>query len=811
MLDEAIRLAAIGFAVHWLREKKKSPVDEGWSSAPVHTPETLRQAYKPGYNVGIRLGEPSKIGGLYVHAVDFDVKDEASRDEARAALVELLPEVDSLPTVLSGSGGASRHHYFLSDRPFRSRKLARSKGFIASTDGRKQRKWEIELFGTGKQVAAPPSIHPSGKPYRWARESDLDAAEMDLWPTIDASRIQAWGASVEHTEDTADLESLAHNRPTDHTIDDARDLLNALSADDDLREQWCEDREGWLKIGMALHHQFGTGEQAEDAYDLWCEFSRQSPKFDEGVQRKTWDAFRPRADSVTLRTLTRVVNAARRHEAFNEGADEPASETKSDEGDALGLDDIGKPDDTLESGPRAEDYQNARLFAKRWTGVFRYVPEVRRWRRWDGVHWANCTAEQELGAAGRVASECLKKATARLDAAKGEDERQQAKENLKRAVGMHTAYKLKCMLELARRETGIITESAKFDADPMLLGVRNGVLDLRTGKLHAPDPEMLIHQQAGCPFDPAAAAPKWQAFLEQVQPDSAVRDFLQQAVGYTLTGLIDAEVFFILYGTGANGKSVFGTILAALMGDMTAIIGNEALALRKTGDTGERTIARLPGKRLALANETNQGDIWNDGRLKQMASRESMKARELYKEEFEFWPTHKLWIRSNHLPGSIDGSDGFWRRITPIKFGVQIPEAEQIQDLDRQIIAEELPGVLNWALAGCMAWQKAGRLDPPESIRADRASYREDTDVPGEWIDEHCIRDPEGTMTVSAAYRSYVDFCRAQGVHPPSSMSFVRIMGDRGIKKVRASGNRKIFIRYRLRDYFSDTEADALI
>jgi predicted P-loop ATPase len=196
-IDQACALARAGVAVHWLWPKTKKPREDAWGKEPVHTVETLKRSYQTGNNLGIRLGEFSKIGDLFLQVIDLDINVETTVAEAMAKLRELIPELDTLPFVISGSGGSSRHFYFLTDRPFTSKKLAKS-DIKVEMGGRIKRAWEIELFGTRKQVAAPPSIHPdTGNPYVWGRKIDWDLVDMGLGPVISADRVESWLPKIE--------------------------------------------------------------------------------------------------------------------------------------------------------------------------------------------------------------------------------------------------------------------------------------------------------------------------------------------------------------------------------------------------------------------------------------------------------------------------------------------------------------------------------------------------------------------------------------------------------------------------------------
>lgn len=260
-LDEVnCDLIGAGASLHWLHVKAKNPVDARWSELPNRSESALRRSYRPGFNIGIRLGQPSQIGGDFLHLVDLDIRDASKAGEAWAALLALWPSARAFPSVISGSGGESRHLYFLSPVAMRKRKLARGDG------------WEIDLMGTGSQAVLPPSIHPkTGQPYRWERGFNGD---MRIDPDS-LARLEATHEAVKSTTDLSDL----FREPADRA--EVRRAL-ALITDSD-------DRDQWLKIGMALHAEFAG---SDEGFDLWSHWSRQSLKFDDRDQSQKWKSFR---------------------------------------------------------------------------------------------------------------------------------------------------------------------------------------------------------------------------------------------------------------------------------------------------------------------------------------------------------------------------------------------------------------------------------------------------------------------------------------------------------------------------------------
>jgi putative DNA primase/helicase len=748
MLDYIAPFVEAGLAVHWLHPRTKRPIGEGWTEKPIWSLAALRTRYATGNNVGFRPGEPSRVDGHYVHVIDMDIRRPELASEAMAALRGAIPNVESLPTVQSGSGGESRHFYFLTAEPHGTIKIARSGGSFSDAKDKKHWDWEIEVLGTGRNVVLPPSIHPdTGEPYRWLRPFDFDLIEMGVGPVIDADVIANWApdpaAGPAADSDDDDLAALVRGEPLGLSDQEIGSTLAGLPLPD-----WCDDRDGWLKVGMALHHETGG---SDAGLGKWLTFSRQCPaKFDESDTRRAWRRFASdRAGRVTFRTLLKAAPPA-------------------------------KP---LPSGPGG-DIHWGREFASRHRGQFLSVIPGRTWRRWEGAHWAACSQGQEVEAAKIFAGEVM------LEAAKAyfASETDLNKSLQKDATALfRTARRLESMLKMAATERGIVVAPDAFDANPWLLGVQNGVLCLKTGLLIPPSPDQMVARQSKASFDPNATAPRWEGFLDRVQPDPAVRAFLARAVGYTLTGSVDEERLFFLVGIGANGKSVFGNVIEALLGEFAQAVGSKLLIKSHNANEADRLVPRLVGARLAQANETGQGDIWDDQRIKELASRERISTRELYGSAFSFMPTHKLWIRGNHLPGVHDAGDGFWRRLVPIPFDVQIPPSERVGDLDRQIIANELSGVLNWALAGCLEWRVSG-LAVPAVLAREIDSYRQETDLLGSWLAENVESDPAARLPIADAFEDFCAYCQAQRLTPPSMPSFSRQMGARNL---RTAGSRK--------------------
>lgn len=307
VLDTVRPLLRAGASLHWLVPFEKRPIEKEWSQAPLQSENSLRTSYRSNANIGIRLGEPSQISGSYLHLIDLDIKKPEQAADVWSKLLALWPQARSFPRVISGSGGESRHIYFLTAAPFRKKVLAHKKG-----------EWEIALMGTGSQVVLPPSIHPDTRqPYRWEVPLDLDWPEL---MTIDESIVEAWGASMSIASDDADdddLFSIVRAEPMDLTDDEVAEILAAIPNDGEGAHY-----DDYVQTGMALHHQY---EGSNQGFEIWCEWAKQSSKFDAKNAAHRWKSFKQDSKNpVRMATLIQVANTNKLADDLDFEADAPA-------------------------------------------------------------------------------------------------------------------------------------------------------------------------------------------------------------------------------------------------------------------------------------------------------------------------------------------------------------------------------------------------------------------------------------------------------------------------------------------------------
>lgn len=422
------------------------------------------------------------------------------------------------------------------------------------------------------------------------------------------------------------------------------------------------------------------------------------------------------------------------------------------------------------------DLGNARRLVRLHHQDLRYCFPWDKWLVWDGTRWVFDTS----GEVYRRAKETVKSIYA--EAAQTEDSRER-EQLAKHAMRSESDSRIRAMINLAQSEPGIPVLPDDFDADPWLLNVQNGILDLRTGELRPHSREALMTKLVPVDYDPDAKCPLWLSFLDRIMGgNAALIEYLRRVVGYTLTGDTSEQCLFLLYGTGANGKSTFLETLRALLGDY-AQQANFATFLHSDQDRIRNDIAAIRGARYVAAVEADAGRRLAESLIKQVTGGDMVKARFLYREEFQYKPTYKIFLAANNKP-TIRGQDhGIWRRIRLIPFEVTIPKDQQDKKLPQKL-QEELPGILAWAVEGCRAWQQGGLQDPAEVIDATQ-SYREEMDVLGDFIAECCVISRTAQATTKALYAQYLKWCEENAERPLAKNPFSTRLKEKGFEQTR--------------------------
>jgi putative DNA primase/helicase len=364
-----------------------------------------------------------------------------------------------------------------------------------------------------------------------------------------------------------------------------------------------------------------------------------------------------------------------------------------------------------------------------------------------------------------------------------------AKELVNFARKSEQAPRLDAMLNLARSELPIPILPENLDADRFLLNVLNGTLDLRTGKLRPHQREDYITKLVPVSYDPDASCPLWHQFLQDIMDGNQdLITYLQRVVGYGLTGDVSEQCLWFFHGAGANGKSTFlGTILA-MMGDYGMQAVSELL-MAKAHESHPTERADLFGKRFVATIETEDGKRLAESLMKQMTGGDKMRARKMRQDFFEFDQTHKIFLAANHKP-VIRGTDhGNWRRIKLVPFTVTIPDEKKDKTLPEKLKAE-LPGILAWAVRGCLDWQRNGGLAEPDEVRQATANYRAEQDTVAGFLADCCVTHQEFRVQTSLLFKAYVEY---SGDKFMSQKTFTQRMADRGYPSERGTGGRHFY------------------
>jgi len=538
---------------------------------------------------------------------------------------------------------------------------------------------------------------------------------------------------------------------TPDEIERVKSMLAAIPAD-------C-DREQWRNVVWAVA---STGWRCAES--LACGWSKSAPeKFDNVEFGKVWKSFK--SDSgIGFGSLV--------HYAKQFGWVDRSNMGGSGSSDCTG------------------DIFNGREFARRFKDELLFVHETGDVLKFeDQTGWVHAPP----GEADRAA-----KAVVRLLRAQAAEHWKEAHDETKtkRFIAhvdrSSTAPRIQAMIAMAKSEKGMTVRLCELDADPMLLGVANGVLDLRTAKLLAATPLLRVTKRCPVPFEPTATAPQLQAFIHRIMGGKpALVAFLQRLAGYILTGEVNEHCFVFLYGLGRNGKTTFAELLRWLMGDYAENLPTATLTLAKR-DPGAATpdLMLLKGSRLVLASELEENARFAEAAIKAMTGGDTMQARNPYGLFASWTPTHKLMVVGNHRPVISGGDHGIWRRVKLIPFEETITDGECDEHLPEKLRAEGA-GVLNWALAGLREWRQH-KLSPPPEVKAAGAAYQSDMDILGQWMDDHVLTAAGVTTPTAELHRAYSNWTRDAGwKNPMTRQTFGRRLAERGITLSKtASGNK---------------------
>lgn len=354
------------------------------------------------------------------------------------------------------------------------------------------------------------------------------------------------------------------------------------------------------------------------------------------------------------------------------------------------------------------------------------------------------------------------------------------------------------MERLAKADRRLAAATAQWDAAPWLFNAVECTFDLHTGNSRPPDPLDYLTKTTICAAAPPHTPhPLWSKFLARVtDDDEELQTFLQRFVGYCCTGVTREHPFVFVHGTGANGKGTFLNTIAKIFGDYAAVADmNTFLANRF--DRHPADLAKLHGARLVIAQETQEGRHWDEPKVKALTGGDKITARFMRQDFFEFEPTFKIFIVSNHKPRLHSVDEAMRRRLLLVPFTVEIPADERDKDFPQKL-EPEWPAILRWCLDGCLDWQRKG-LAPPAIVQAATENYFKDQDSLQQWLDDCTCDGGDFAFTRTAdLFASWKTWCEERNLKPGSEQRLSEALTGRGVVKTRDSQDRRGFAKLTL-------------
>ncbi|MBA7489790.1 DNA primase [subsurface metagenome] len=425
---------------------------------------------------------------------------------------------------------------------------------------------------------------------------------------------------------------------------------------------------------------------------------------------------------------------------------------------------------------RATDLRNSEKFSKKYIGQLIYCQPWTNWLIYTEGKWKIESKRETQELSKKVILDYYKEASEMLD--------DRTRQNLiKEALKCESQRAIRAMIDLATSSMARLPED--FDQDFYILNLKNVTIeDLENMKFREHRPEDMLTKIMNVNYEPGAKCPKWLNFLDKIfEENKNLINYIQNALGYSLTGDTGEQCMFILYGIGANGKSTFINVIHEILGDYAINTPFSTFLSKGRGDNIPNDLARLRGARFVSAVEAPGERRFNEVLLKTIVGGDLITARFLRQEFFDFYPECKIWLATNHKPIVKEFSLGFWRKIRLIPFKIIISEEERILHYDK-ILLEEKEGIFNWLLEGYKKWRKEGLRTPEEIIEA-TAEYKSSMDVVAEFIEECCVESHRLQIATKEIYKAYKDWCEEGGDRPVNKNAFSRQLTERGYKSIR--------------------------
>ncbi len=428
---------------------------------------------------------------------------------------------------------------------------------------------------------------------------------------------------------------------------------------------------------------------------------------------------------------------------------------------------------------KTTDYGNAERLVANHGDDIRFCHVWKKWFHWDGMRWAidetgevvrlaKATVRRIYHEAGKIEDKTSRKATARW------------------AWESEKASRIGAMMRLAQSEPGIPVRPEELDSDEWLLNCANGTIDLTTGDLRPHRRKDMMTKLVPVNYDPSAICPRWRLFLQEVfEPHPDLIDFIQRAAGYSLTGDTREECLLLLWGSGRNGKGTLIKTLGSMLGDYAETADFSAFVQRRNDHGPRDDIANMKGKRFVSAQESHEGAALAESLIKWLTGGDRVRARRLYENSYEFDPTHKTWLATNHKPEVRGADPAIWSRIKLVPFEVSFDGRED--KTLKQTLLNELPGILTWAVEGCLEWQKQG-LNFPSSIIEATGDYRHESDQVARFVEDCCVVGDSVQVKARRLYKAYREWVEEMGEKTLSETAFGRRITQRFQKDHKETG-----------------------
>ena len=650
--------------------------------------------------------------------------------------------------------------FYRTEIPFRKKKLQ-----FAGPDGREH---AVEILGGG-QYAVIAGLHPSGVQYEW----DPVPTSADDLPWVTEEQVMAFLRELERELVEMDCTIIKAQLPDGEVgaVDQASLRGDPAEVERAIRalpnsSAIFPDRDDYLKVAVALKASVEDEAHAFALFLDWCARWTDGHN-DPAVVRRDWESLRPpfRLGADYLYDL------ARQHGKLGQVENDFAE---------IPLEDA--PD--RDPNPPYSNAWMANRFRHEHGSRVRYCPPLGGWLWWDGSVWT----KDVVGAIReRAAKTC---AAAGTEAVQHGGTATEVKANRKYAASVKAVDET---LRYASHHPDIAMPVDAFDGNPWLLNTPGGVVDLKTGTLQPNDPSHLFTKQTAV-APRVTETPKWHTFLKEATGgDGALEAYLQRLVGYCLTGSTREHVLAFLYGSGGNGKGVFLNTIVRALGSYASVAAMDTFTASRN-DKHPTDLAALAGSRLVTAQETQEGRSWDEAKVKSISGGDPVSARFMRQDFFTYIPQFKLLFAGNHKPRLHNVDAAMKRRFHLVPFTAR-PKVVN-RNLSDDLVAE-LPGVLQWAVEGCLMWQAEG-LNPPASVRAATEDYFLDEDAQGRWMLERADPSPEVTAAKDL-YADWCAWCSENGEEPGSLRTFNSQLRGRGIAEGRTASARGFNLALRRR------------